>query len=343
MLLPLIVAGLLSPQQIQVDESLDLTRQNWAPAASFASGGGTRGAACDDFNRPDGPLGANWTNVSGTQEIRSNTIQGISGGNAWARYTGTTEPYATAVVEIDVQPNPTGVLRYSAIVTGEDNGGGDMLYTKVQNQTGLAGYSHYAFYVGFNGGGSGSYGGFFSFGFQVDAANNGIHMLVESIGDVTWLRLDDDLNGTYEYNFNSGGTASSTGRTFGTSLGHGTYGDGNSDNYEVNGGCGAPPLTLNKQGPCPGLMTLTVNGATPGGQVAIVWGLTAPFVIPPGKPCVGTALGVTPLNPNAFAVGVANAQGTATFTGNVPAAACGRIEVQAIDLQTCRTSNVIVL
>ncbi|HEX9793053.1 MAG TPA: hypothetical protein VGC54_03640 [Planctomycetota bacterium] len=39
----------------------------------------------------------------------------------------------------------------------------------------------------------------------------------------------------------------------------------------------------------------------------------------------------------------ADANGHITFNANVPAAACGRVFLQAIDLSSCDTSNVVGL
>jgi len=103
------------------------------------------------------------------------------------------------------------------------------------------------------------------------------------------------------------------------------------------------PISLTAAGPCPGQMTLTAGGNTPGGRVAF---LRASGVgsqrIPNNNPCAGTILG---LNQTAELVDTrfANNQGVATISGNVPANACGRVFVQALDIQSCLTSNVLGL
>lgn len=101
-------------------------------------------------------------------------------------------------------------------------------------------------------------------------------------------------------------------------------------------------LQLDIAGACPGVNTATVTGATPSGSVAIGFSATAgSFTIPGGFVCGGTVLGLGG-TPTLAAVVSANASGTASLAGNVPAALCG-FSVQAVDLTTCATSNVVTL
>ncbi len=99
-------------------------------------------------------------------------------------------------------------------------------------------------------------------------------------------------------------------------------------------------VSLTTSGPCPGRITATASGATPGGNVGFARAMgVGSQQIPNGNPCAGTVLG---LNQTATLVSVRNAdgQGVATISGNVPANACGRVFLQAIDVTTCTTSNV---
>src|SRR5690606_27524683 len=100
-------------------------------------------------------------------------------------------------------------------------------------------------------------------------------------------------------------------------------------------------FALSVLGECPGRMSFQTDNATPGGRVAFVYGFGQGSVaVPPGLPCAGTVLG---LNGTARLGGtaVADADGAATFDAHVPANACGRVLAQAIDLQTCATTNVV--
>ncbi|MFW5653243.1 MAG: hypothetical protein ACOC0P_04285, partial [Planctomycetota bacterium] len=62
--------------------------------------------------------------------------------------------------------------------------------------------------------------------------------------------------------------------------------------------------------------------------------------VPNTFPCGGTVLEVG--NPNlANRVISADANGVAVLTTNIPAVACGQVRVQALDLTTCETSEVV--
>lgn len=101
-----------------------------------------------------------------------------------------------------------------------------------------------------------------------------------------------------------------------------------------------PPVVLTVDGVCPGPMSGRVTGATPGGDVAIVYGLGSASVIPPSFTCGGTRLEVGGPR-QGYLSAIADANGVATNGRNAPRLVCGRLRVQAIDLSTCRVSNVV--
>lgn len=109
----------------------------------------------------------------------------------------------------------------------------------------------------------------------------------------------------------------------------------------TNGG-GGDPLTLEVSGECPGMTSFVVSNASPGGNVAVLYANgTGEFVIP-GGPCAGTQLGLN----GSVKIGLLSRAGEDGIVGwlrNVPAGACGRFWVQAIDAQSCETSEVIPL
>lgn len=114
------------------------------------------------------------------------------------------------------------------------------------------------------------------------------------------------------------------------------------DNHDYDTGtfCG---LQLSVTGSCPGPMTFTVNGGAPGNPCKFGYAFgTGAFVIPSG-PCAGTITGLdataTPI-PGTYPF---NPSGQVNQTFIVPPGACGLIFVQAIDMATCCTSNVIAL
>ena len=101
---------------------------------------------------------------------------------------------------------------------------------------------------------------------------------------------------------------------------------------------GDPELFIS--GTCPGTTRLVVNGATTFGTVAFLYARdTGSFVIPSGI-CGGVVLGLD------GAVKVAGSKradgfGVAKLFGRMPRSLCGRLFIQAIDLATCGTTNVV--
>ncbi len=98
-------------------------------------------------------------------------------------------------------------------------------------------------------------------------------------------------------------------------------------------------LELTVTGSCPGELNVRASGATPGGQVAFLRASgVGSQVVPPGKPCVGTQLG---LDGTVKLVGTvaADGNGVAVVGGIVPPNLCGMF-IQAVDAATCSTSDV---
>jgi len=101
-------------------------------------------------------------------------------------------------------------------------------------------------------------------------------------------------------------------------------------------------LTLTITGPCPGLGTVDVSGASPGGTVAIVYALAqGSFPVPSGRPCAGTVLGLAATGITLAATPTADPTGSVSLPATLPGNACGVGAVQAVDLTTCTTSNVV--
>lgn len=110
------------------------------------------------------------------------------------------------------------------------------------------------------------------------------------------------------------------------------------DNVSIAGG----GVSISIQGSCPGPVTLSVQNATPGGNVALALAAsTGTFVIPPQFVCGGTVLGLGGTPSLALIVG-ANGSGAASIVGTLPPGVCGRY-VQVVDLSSCSASNVLRL
>ncbi len=90
-------------------------------------------------------------------------------------------------------------------------------------------------------------------------------------------------------------------------------------------------------GVCPGPMTLMIDGATPGGNVAVLRGSQEGPGVVPGGACAGTELGL--VDPSPVARLVADGEGRAEKALDVPGLACG-VPVEVVDLTACAASGV---
>ena len=101
-------------------------------------------------------------------------------------------------------------------------------------------------------------------------------------------------------------------------------------------------LSLSLASACPSLQ-LSADRATPNGRIALLYALDqGSFVIPGGLPCAATTLGLG--SPVAlFAVITADANGQASLLAKLPAAACGKVYFQMLDLGSCAASQVVLL
>ncbi|MFG0330298.1 MAG: hypothetical protein ACF8PN_10405 [Phycisphaerales bacterium] len=110
------------------------------------------------------------------------------------------------------------------------------------------------------------------------------------------------------------------------------------DDLDLGGG-----FNLAVSGSCPGSVTASTTGGTPGGQVAFVFGLSTGSCTIPSGPCAGTVLGLSCGGAQLVGTATANANGDASLSGNCPQSASGRF-VQAIDVTGgCIVSNVVQL
>lgn len=111
------------------------------------------------------------------------------------------------------------------------------------------------------------------------------------------------------------------------------------DNLAVIGGSGSG-LTFTIDSACPnsGAATMTATGGS-GGDIAFVYASgVGSFVIPGGFTCAGTELGLA--GPPTVG-GTASGDPAVLNLSFVPSGACGTTFVQAIDITTCETSNVV--
>ncbi len=103
----------------------------------------------------------------------------------------------------------------------------------------------------------------------------------------------------------------------------------------VAGTSSGPALTVT--GSCPGTITMTVSGATPGASVEIYGSKAAGSTTITNGDCAGTVLGLK--KARLLATGTADTNGNLTLQMRLPAKRCG-LFMQALDLARCATSNV---
>jgi len=91
-------------------------------------------------------------------------------------------------------------------------------------------------------------------------------------------------------------------------------------------------------GSCPGEITFSLSGATPGGIIYVITAEAEGVGIPPGGPCAGIHVNLE--NPRFLGSLIADSAGTTTIQRNAPGSVCGKL-LQAMDMTTCGTSNVV--
>jgi len=153
----LIIAGIGLAEEV-IDRTLP--EHTGIPAPELAPWTGLEGGSLgpvgviDNFDRPDGPLGSDWTIVTPDLSIVSGAATGTSLGLA------THISASGDRVEIDVQVSPVTVTQYAAVVLNW-GGGGTNLFLKVQNNGGGTEFDNAACYLG-DGQGGATFGlGFF--------------------------------------------------------------------------------------------------------------------------------------------------------------------------------------
>ncbi len=102
-------------------------------------------AVLDDFNRPDGPIGSNWTVHNGSCNVSSNAA--VCSGQGRATFNGASGSGDTA--EMDVATNGTS-LQYAALLLNY-GAGITNVFLKVQQQNGSGRFEYAACYTGNNG------------------------------------------------------------------------------------------------------------------------------------------------------------------------------------------------
>jgi hypothetical protein len=218
--------------------SADLSLQVKAPAPQRLPGGGLRAtSACDDFNRANSTnMGADWTEIIGDYEVLNNQCTTVTGGLDWMLHNTAADAYGAQVIEFDLDPNVSGSSAYVAAVLGYSPVSGEDVFVKVQNQSGLPGYSNFGFYHGNNGGAYGAWGGFGTLPWQITGGH--VWVYVDAAGDNINLDIDENYDGIVDIALDASGlVASGLPSLLGTGAGVGTWSAGTLDNWGFGGGC----------------------------------------------------------------------------------------------------------
>lgn len=101
----------------------------------------------------------------------------------------------------------------------------------------------------------------------------------------------------------------------------------------------APELEISLAGQCPGRQTMTWQGAQPGSRLGILFAARQGGFIIPGGTCAGTMLGLDTNRLRLVHI-LSAGEGSGSASESVGDSVCGGY-VQAIELPTCRTSNVV--
>lgn len=285
------------------------------------------------FDGTHGSLGPSWLPREGLQERYFDFGRGVPGQqNAMSSHLHAAVPYF-GEVELDLLP-PTGSLSYVASVTG-DNGQGTMLYTKIQSESGTL-HDHIGFYVGFNGGGTPEYGGYFPI---TPFAQARVRFYGSNSGDTMNIDIDTNFDGITDHHYEASGL-NDLYLDWGTGVGIGTYGDGSFDNWEVRTYDELRPALALNNFVSGQVASLTISHADPLSLVAIGYSLSGLAVNPVQGPCGSILLSIAhPIE--VIAVSPTDVQGTLQVNVPIPASAAGvTVWAQAADILSCATSTV---
>lgn len=181
LLIAVLLTVCVQPAMADVDETLGKAAPGITPiiAGPPVPYGATAAVVLDDFNRPDGPIGPNWTVHNGYFNVSSNAVVG---GGAPGRATFNGAAGDGNVAEADVAVNGTSV-QYTGLLLNY-GAGVNNLFLKVQQQNGAGTFDHAAFYTG--DGNSGSFGpGFFTLSSPFSTA----HMKATRVGNEVTLEF----------------------------------------------------------------------------------------------------------------------------------------------------------
>ena len=265
-----------------------------------------------------------------TQRIfRNNQFSLVSGNNGWSLYNGATSLYENAAIEFDLFRDPPA-LAYGAAIFGA--GGTDNTFTKVQ---GTFSYTHIGYYHGNHVSSPiGGYGGFVTI---TPVSGGRVKVYVTNSGDTMNVDIDEDIDGTFEYHYESSGLLNSgLVPLMGEGMGLGSYSSGGPlDNFSANGAGPLPVLEVEVL-PAGQFITFEISFMDPDSTASLVLSSVGPgpTITPFGEIEVSLPWRRTP----AFPV---DAAGKLSFTSTLPPGAAGAtLYMQAVEFKDDTTSSL---
>jgi hypothetical protein len=197
----------------------------------------------DDFNRPDGPLGPDWTIVSGSWAVLNNQgTHNSSGVNEIAQHNAATGTYDTITGYLDVHA-PGSLSQFSALMFGL--GGNATIMVKIQDQvSGTPGFSNIGIY--YRSTPTGSFGAWTGTGTGFAALQapftDGRMKVYFSDPDTIQVEIDTNFDGNPDQLYSKTGVlafAANLGTSYGLAAWQSTS---LFDNFRIESGSGGPPI-----------------------------------------------------------------------------------------------------
>jgi hypothetical protein len=157
----------------------------------------------DDFNRPNGPIGGNWTAVNAPFSINNNRGTCNAGTDAWIRHTLATGEYLDMEVAIDFLPKVTGS---SFIYVGFAVGllsSWESIFVKLQDNNADGFYDRLFFEPAINAGTGWTSAYFFDLATPTASGRMKLHF--SNDGDVAIVDIDNNFDGVIDESFQSSG------------------------------------------------------------------------------------------------------------------------------------------
>ncbi|MCC7015086.1 MAG: hypothetical protein IT454_21175 [Planctomycetes bacterium] len=206
----------------------------WSSLAlcSLASPALAQGLWTDDFNQPNGPLGAAWSVQNGAFLISNGQAYSTGGDHHWAMHNSANADWRDQRVTLDFLPRIQGPnLFYVGVLLGARP---DWLgaFVKVQDNDGDGLYDRVYFWYGVNAGASWGSPGYFDLAQALPAGRMTVYFT--GAGDVANLDIDSNFDGATDEHFQLAGVlASPLAPLLSNRVGIASFGSPGIDNFEL--------------------------------------------------------------------------------------------------------------